>query len=100
VHKPGGIHVDQASPEDIGAHQHLARAAFELREIELRRRRASRRRLEVLDTVGGEEHVAAGDPRHQAGHGRATITEIESRDYVLNAPEALPRRVEQRATDK
>ena len=47
----GGLDIDDAAIEDVRAEQHLARAAFEWRHIELRGRGRHRVRAELLDSI-------------------------------------------------
>ena len=97
AHEPRGVDVDQAATEHVRAEQHLAGPALELREVELRRGDVRGARLEARDAAGGDEQQAPADRRPQADHRRQRVRQIEPGDEVVDPPESLPGRVEQRA---
>jgi hypothetical protein len=57
------VDVDDAPPDYVRAQQHLVGAAFELREVHLRRRKVRAARLEARDVADRDEQAAAADDR-------------------------------------
>ena len=62
----GGVDVDHAAIEHVGAEQHLAGAALELRQVQLGGRRLDRVGPELLDPVDRDEHLPPADPGGEA----------------------------------
>ena len=53
---------------------------------------------ELGDPTDRDEHLTAADPRLEADHGRRAVRLIEPDDHVLDTPEALAGRIQQRAS--
>ena len=70
----GGVDVDQAAIEHVGAEQHLAGAPLELRQVQLAGGRLDRVGPELLDSVDRDEHLPPADASGQADdRGRAVF---------------------------
>ena len=82
THQTGGVDVDQAVAEHVGAQQHLAGAALELRQVELRRRGAR----------GGRPRAARCGRRGRTARGRRCGPSGRSRAGARRARRAARRR--------
>ena len=94
--QPGGVDVDQAAVEHVGAQQHLAGPALELRQVELGRRGARRVGAKLLDAVDRDEHLAAADSRQQPDDGRQRISRSSRATTSSDPSETLSGGVQQR----
>ena len=97
AHEPRGVDVDQAAAEHVRAQQDLAGAPLELRKVELGRGDVRGAGLEARDAAAGDEEQASGDRGAQADHRRQRVRQVEPGDEVVDPPEPLTGRVEQRA---
>jgi hypothetical protein len=98
-HQPHRGGVDPAAAEHVSAQQHLALAALEPRDVELRGHRLHSGRPQPCDPAGGDEQLPSADSRFQPYHGRLPSSAVEADDQVLNRAEPVAARIEQRASD-
>src|SRR5581483_11928606 len=86
AHEACAVDVDELPVEQVLLQEDLLRAALERLEIEARRPQPDAAVLDLLDRVGGHEHLATRDGREQSGHRRVLVL-AEPHDEVVHPAE-------------
>src|SRR5579862_870273 len=98
AHEPGAVDVDQLPVENVLLEENLLRAAAEMLEVELVRIERDDTGSDLDDLLRGEEDWSTRDRRNDARDRRVVLV-AEADDEVVDAAEALVRRIAELSSD-